>query len=110
MGIINTDTRTEAQKATDQIKEQIKTMYAQIRSQSNIIARNIFKNSKATPQEIFNELGTDGVQVLQMAAAIIQIRNTFGGENLTTLVPAEFVLSTKEDGTILVENATPETP
>ena len=104
MNIFNTTKElTKAQKLkgfVDSIKQSNKVSLDILKQSHDINFNNIWNNGNFTPQEIFNEFGTDAVQLFQVSAATQEFIKMCDPDYEILVPPVEFTIN--EDGTVTV--------
>ena len=104
MNIFNTTKElTQAQKLKEfisSIKQSNKVALDMLKKSHEINFNNIWNNPSFTPQEIFDEFGTDAVQLFQVSSATQEFIKMCDPDYEILVPPVEFTIN--EDGTVTV--------
>jgi len=108
MSIINTDqertpptTEQKQQQTVLRIQRQATHLFSQMGQTYEGIKQSVWGNQQGlTPQEVFDALGTNGAELFQLSALLVQAVNAAKPDTLDPAQPYEFTIN--EDGTVTV--------
>ena len=106
MSIISTErpvltTEQKQQQAALRVQNQATQLFRQVGQSYQQIAQTIFANQNGlTPQQVFDAIGANSVELRMLAEALVTLTNTAVPDALPTEFP--FELTSNQDGTITV--------
>jgi hypothetical protein len=106
MSILDTDTRTPAQKAAAEIQQIIKQTFNMLKMNQTRGFSALWKNSRATPAEIFAALDSSAAEALRLGGIGADALNEAVAGSCTLALPGGVTIN--PDGTVTYTPPTEE--